>query len=39
MNTAPQASSKVSAAHLRRDAYLYLLSELGRGFSQFKGEF
>ena len=37
MNTAPQASSKVSAAHLRRSAYLYLLSELRRGFYQFKG--
>ena len=24
MNTAPQASSKVSAAHLRRGAYLYV---------------
>jgi hypothetical protein len=39
MNTAPQASSKVSAAHLRRGAYLYLLSELRRGFYQFKGGF
>jgi integrase len=26
-----------AAAHLRRDAYIYLLSELGREFSQFKG--
>ena len=39
MNTAPQASSKVSAAHLRRGAYLYLLSELRREFSQFTDGF
>jgi hypothetical protein len=30
------APSKVTAAHLSRTALLYLLSELTRGFSQFK---
>ena len=33
------ASSKVTAAHLSRTALLYLLSELGRDFSQFKDGF
>jgi hypothetical protein len=33
------AASKVTAAHLSRRAVLYLLSELGRGFSQFKDGF
>jgi hypothetical protein len=28
-----------AAAHLRRDAYIYLLSELRREFYQFKGGF
>ena len=31
--------AKVTPARLRRDAYLYLLSELRRGFYQFKGGF
>ena len=31
------AASKVTAAHLSRRAVLYLLSELRREFSQFKG--
>ena len=31
------AASKVTAAHLSRRALLYLLSELRREFSQFKG--
>ena len=30
---------KVTAAHLSRRAVLYLLSELRRGFYQFKGGF
>ena len=33
------ASSKVTAAHLSKTALLYLLSELGRGFYQFKSGF
>ena len=33
------AASKVTAAHLSKTALLYLLSELGRDFSQFKGGF
>jgi len=33
------APSKVTAAHLSRPALLYLLSELRREFSQFKGGF
>ena len=33
------AASKVTATHLSRRALLYLLSELGRGFSQFRGGF
>ena len=33
------AAVKVTAAHLSRRALLYLLSELGRDFSQFKGGF
>lgn len=32
-----RAAEKVTAEHLRRGAYLYLLSELRRGFCQFKG--
>ena len=32
-------ATKVTPARLRRDAYLYLLSELGREFSQFKDGF
>ena len=32
-------SSKVTAAHLSKTALLYLLSELRRGFYQFKGGF
>ena len=36
---ADTASSKVTAAHLSRSALLYLLSELRRGFYQFKGGF
>jgi hypothetical protein len=31
--------AKVTPARLRRDAYLYLLSELRQGFYQFKGGF
>ena len=31
--------SKVTAARLSRDAYLYQLSELRRGFYQFTGGF
>ena len=42
--TAVNASSdpgghKISPSHLGRDAYVYLLSELGRDFSQFKDGF
>ena len=33
------AVSKVTAGHLRRQAYLYLLSELRREFYQFRGGF
>jgi hypothetical protein len=32
-------NGKITAAHRRRDAVIYLLSELGRGFSQFRGGF
>lgn len=37
--TSTDTTGKVTAARLRRDAYLYLLSELRRGFYQFKGGF
>ena len=33
------ADGKVTASHRARDAYIYLLSELRRGFYQFKGGF
>jgi len=33
------AASKVTAAHLCRTAFLYLLSELRREFDQFTGGF
>ncbi len=32
----PADTSKVTAGHLRRAAYLYLLSELRREFPQFR---
>jgi hypothetical protein len=32
-------NGKITAAHRRRDAVIYLLSELRRGFYQFKGGF
>ena len=38
LDTAPQASSKVSAAHLRRGAYLYLLTELRDAAAAQKAE-
>ena len=33
------AAQKISPSHLGRDAYIYLLSELAREFSQFKDGF